>query len=133
MESRVRTPILAGSRAIVLTGKFPGPRISFLGSGVDIIAAKVVAGDAGGIRAGYTARDHRALDMSKKLISSRLKDLENAQDYAAWRDVALELDGLEGGDAWKQDVMCEDYDYLLIRERLARMRSGVLIRCVSHR
>ncbi|HWY25462.1 MAG TPA: DUF3336 domain-containing protein [Nevskia sp.] len=60
--------------------------------------------------------------MSKKLISSRLKDLENAQDYAAWREVALELDSLEGGDAWKQDEMSEDYDYLLIRERLARMR-----------
>ena len=60
--------------------------------------------------------------MSKKLISSRLKDLENAQDYAAWREAALDLDGLEGGDAWKQDEMCEDYDYLLIRERLARMR-----------
>ncbi|MBV8062190.1 MAG: DUF3336 domain-containing protein, partial [Nevskia sp.] len=60
--------------------------------------------------------------MSKKLISGRLKDLENAQDYSAWREIALELDSLEGGDAWKQDEMSEDYDYLLIRERLAKMR-----------
>ena len=60
--------------------------------------------------------------MSRKLISSRLKDLDQAQDYSSWREIALELDRLEGGEAWKQDEMSEDYDYLLIRERLARMR-----------
>lgn len=60
--------------------------------------------------------------MSKKLIASRLRDLDNAQDYASWREIALDLDRLEGGDAWKQDEMSEDYDYLLIRERLAQMR-----------
>jgi TAG lipase / steryl ester hydrolase / phospholipase A2 / LPA acyltransferase len=60
--------------------------------------------------------------MSKKLIASRLRELDNAQDYPTWREIALDLDRLEGGDAWKQDEMSEDYDYLLIRERLAQMR-----------
>lgn len=61
--------------------------------------------------------------MSKKLLAARLRDLENAETYAEWREIARELDALEGGDAWKQDEMSEDYDYLLIKERLAQMRS----------
>jgi predicted acylesterase/phospholipase RssA len=60
--------------------------------------------------------------MSRKLIASRQKDLDNAQDYRTWREVALDLDRLEGGEAWKQDEMSEDYDYLLIKERLTQMR-----------
>ena len=60
--------------------------------------------------------------MSKKLIASRLKDLAAAADYRSWRELALELDRLEGADAWKQDETSDDYDYLLIRERLHLMR-----------
>lgn len=60
--------------------------------------------------------------MSKKLIASRLKDLAAAAEYKIWREVALELDRLEGADAWKQDETSDDYDYLLIRERLLLMR-----------
>jgi len=60
--------------------------------------------------------------MSKKLIASRLKDLDRASDYREWREISLELDRLEGADAWKQDETSDDYDYLLIRERLHLMR-----------
>ncbi|MDB5988439.1 MAG: hypothetical protein JWR16_3492 [Nevskia sp.] len=60
--------------------------------------------------------------MSKKLIAARLRDLENADSYRSWREIAGELDRLEGGDAWKQDEMSDDYDYLLIKERLDHMR-----------
>lgn len=60
--------------------------------------------------------------MSKKLIASRLKDLAAAAEYRVWREVALELDRLEGADAWKQDETSDEYDYLLIRERLHLMR-----------
>ena len=60
--------------------------------------------------------------MFNKLIASRLRDLENAAVYAEWREIAMELDRLEGSDAWKQDEMSDDYDYLLIKERLAEMR-----------
>ncbi len=60
--------------------------------------------------------------MSKKLIARRLRELGSAPDYASWRDTALELDRLEGADAWKQDEMSEDYDYLLLKERLTLMR-----------
>ena len=61
--------------------------------------------------------------MSKKLIATRLRDLDNAQDYKAWRQISLELDSLEGADAWKQDDASDDYDHLLIKERLAEMRA----------
>lgn len=60
--------------------------------------------------------------MSKKLIAQRLKDLECAPDYRMWKEISQELDSLEGGDAWKQDDASEDYDHLLIKERLVQMR-----------
>jgi predicted acylesterase/phospholipase RssA len=60
--------------------------------------------------------------MSKKIIASRQRDLAAATGYGEWREVALELDRLEGTDAWKQDETSDDYDYLLIRERLTLMR-----------
>lgn len=60
--------------------------------------------------------------MSKKLINARLRDLDNAADYTAWKQIARELDRIEGADAWRQDEASDDYDHLLIRERLARMR-----------
>ncbi|MDP3294675.1 MAG: DUF3336 domain-containing protein [Nevskia sp.] len=60
--------------------------------------------------------------MSKKLIVSRQRDLDQAVTYAEWQEIATELDRLEGGDAWKQDEMSDDYDYLLIKERLNTLR-----------
>eukprot|EP01035_Chromulina_nebulosa_P067688 gene67688-92711_t len=60
--------------------------------------------------------------MSKKLIASRQKDLDQAANYAEWQEIATELDRLEGADAWKQDEMSDDYDYLLIKERLNTLR-----------
>lgn len=60
--------------------------------------------------------------MSNKLIASRQRDLDQAASYAEWREIATELDRLEGGDAWKQDEMSDDYDYLLIKERLSTLR-----------
>lgn len=60
--------------------------------------------------------------MFKKLINARLRDLANADDYVTWKQIALELDRVEGADAWKQDETSDDYDYLLIHEWLMRMR-----------
>ena len=60
--------------------------------------------------------------MSKKLIASRLRDLAQTGSYREWRELALELDRLEGSEAWKQDETSDGYDYLLIRERLTLMR-----------
>ncbi len=55
-------------------------------------------------------------------LARRRRELDHAQSYAEWRQIALELDVLEGAEAWKQDDASEDYDHLLIRERLDEMR-----------
>lgn len=60
--------------------------------------------------------------MYKKLIAARQRDLDQAATYAEWREIATDLDRLEGSDAWKQDEMSDDYDYLLIKERLNTLR-----------
>lgn len=61
--------------------------------------------------------------MSNKLIAARQRDLDQAANYQEWREIAVELDTLEGAAAWKQDDTSDDYDYLLIKERLAEMRA----------
>ncbi|MCK5770567.1 DUF3336 domain-containing protein [Algiphilus sp.] len=61
--------------------------------------------------------------MADKRLKTRLRDLEHAQDYASWHEIAEELDRLEGLDAWRADDASDDYDYLLIKERLAEMRA----------
>lgn len=55
-------------------------------------------------------------------LPGRLRDLDHAQTYADWCEISRDLDRLEGADAWKQDEASEDYDHLLIRERLDEMR-----------
>jgi len=61
--------------------------------------------------------------MSKRILRKRLQDLERADSYTLWREIAQEVDALEGHAAWKADEMSEDYDYLLIKERLTQMRA----------
>lgn len=58
----------------------------------------------------------------RKLVHQRCADLEQAANYPAWRTIAAEIDALEGWDQWRQDDTSEDFDYLLIRERLSEMR-----------
>ena len=59
---------------------------------------------------------------TRRLIAQRQLDLDHAADYRAWKEIALDLDRLEGGEVWKQDETSDDYDYLLIRERVSQLR-----------
>ncbi|HEY0914755.1 MAG TPA: DUF3336 domain-containing protein [Solimonas sp.] len=59
---------------------------------------------------------------SEQLIQRLRRDLDQAADYAAWKQIAEELDRLEGAEAWRLDDTCADFDHLLIKERLAGMR-----------
>ena len=61
--------------------------------------------------------------MLRNPIKRLAADLQRAADYGAWREIALELDRLQGLDAWKADDLSDDYDYLLIKERIAQMRA----------
>jgi predicted acylesterase/phospholipase RssA len=58
-----------------------------------------------------------------KQIQSLKRDLDHAESYALWREMAVELDRLEGASAWKEDEASDDYDYLLIKERLSELRA----------
>ena len=48
--------------------------------------------------------------------------MQQATDYAGWREAAAELDHREGLDAWREDDASEDYDWRLIRSRLRQIR-----------
>lgn len=59
---------------------------------------------------------------ASRVIRERLRELGLAQTYSSWREIAADLDRLEGADAWSLDDTSDDYDYLLIQERLQRIR-----------
>lgn len=48
--------------------------------------------------------------------------MQQATDYAGWREAAAELDRREGLDAWRDDDASDDYDWRLVRSRLRQIR-----------
>ncbi len=50
------------------------------------------------------------------------RELDAAQDYVTWREVASALDQREGRDEWKEDDTSDDFDWRLIRSRLRQVR-----------
>ncbi|KAF2109271.1 acyl transferase/acyl hydrolase/lysophospholipase [Lophiotrema nucula] len=67
---------------------------------------------------GQHAEGNIALDSErdrKQVLHLRLK---NAETYEDWRTTAIELDALEGNDAWKNEDVSDEYDYELIAARL---------------
>lgn len=59
---------------------------------------------------------------ASRVIRERLRELGQTQTYSSWREIAADLDRLEGADSWQLDDTSDDYDYLLIQERLQRIR-----------
>jgi predicted acylesterase/phospholipase RssA len=60
--------------------------------------------------------------MSGKRLKALQKDLDNAQDYASWREIALEFDRESGLEDWKLRQTSELYDHHLIRMRLNKLK-----------
>ncbi|GAC1629771.1 MAG: DUF3336 domain-containing protein [Nevskia sp.] len=48
--------------------------------------------------------------------------MRRAEDYATWRDAALAFDAETGLEDWKHEDESDDYDWKLIRARLAQIR-----------
>ncbi|MDO9452863.1 MAG: DUF3336 domain-containing protein [Stagnimonas sp.] len=48
--------------------------------------------------------------------------MQQATDYAGWREAAAELDRREGLDAWRENDASDDYDWRLVRSRLRQIR-----------
>ena len=51
-----------------------------------------------------------------------LKDMEQAEHYQDWAEMAAAWDEEHGLDEWKQNDACESYDYRSIRQRLDKVR-----------
>ncbi|MCK5881841.1 MAG: DUF3336 domain-containing protein [Sinobacterium sp.] len=60
------------------------------------------------------------------MTSKKLKELElnldNAESYEEWREIALEYDSVSGLDEWKVRQTSEFYDHHLIRSRLNKLK-----------
>ena len=52
------------------------------------------------------------------------QDIEQASDYAEYREACLAHDALTGAENWKRKEASRDYDYRLIRKRVQRMQSA---------
>jgi len=50
------------------------------------------------------------------------KKLDEADTYQEWKDIAEEIDHLQGKTEWKENAVSSDYDYKLIEKRLSQMR-----------
>lgn len=60
--------------------------------------------------------------MNARRLKTLQRDMDNAADYAAWRELALEFDRESGLEEWKQRQTCELYDHHLIRSRLNKLK-----------
>ncbi|MBK7685249.1 MAG: DUF3336 domain-containing protein, partial [Rhodocyclaceae bacterium] len=50
--------------------------------------------------------------------------LDRSTDYASWRVHATQLDAMQGVDVWKTDAVSPFYEYELIQQRLANLRTA---------
>lgn len=50
------------------------------------------------------------------------RELANASSYAEWKGIAQELDHLQGLDDWRAEDESPDYNFILIRNRLNKLR-----------
>lgn len=60
----------------------------------------------------------------KRALKQLDKALDQASNYAEWKEIAQEHDRLSGADAWKHIDRSAFYDYELIRNRLSQLRQA---------
>lgn len=60
--------------------------------------------------------------MSEKRLRTLGRELRAAQTYENWREIADEVDLLSGAREWRAEVRSDDYDYRLVRARVAALR-----------
>ncbi|CAA0115139.1 Uncharacterised protein [BD1-7 clade bacterium] len=60
--------------------------------------------------------------MNAKRLKALQNDLDHAETYEAWREIALEFDRATGLEEWKQRQTSEFYDHHLIRSRLNKLK-----------
>ena len=60
--------------------------------------------------------------MSARKLKQLQRDLDHANSYEDWRELALEFDQVSGLEEWKQRQASEIYDHHLIRSRLNKLK-----------
>lgn len=79
---------------------------------------------------------HGEIDLKQGKIREYKRALRAATTYPEWREVALELDRLEGAEAWKEQDASGDYDFTRIRKHKRLIRgyrlTGDLRRLAHH-
>ena len=60
--------------------------------------------------------------MQPRRLKALQQEMDNAQDYETWRDLALEFDKESGLEEWKNRQTSEYYDHHLIRSRLNKLK-----------
>jgi len=60
--------------------------------------------------------------MQARRLKALQKDLDNAQSYEEWREIALEFDRESGLEEWKLRQNSDAYDHHLIRSRLNKLK-----------
>ena len=63
--------------------------------------------------------------MNTKRIKSLQLDLDNANTYEEWREIAIDFDKETGLEDWKQRQTSEHYDHNLIRSRLNKLKDYI--------
>ena len=58
----------------------------------------------------------------EKIQKELMTAMRTANIYAEWLEAALELDRIEGADAWKDEDASDDYDWRLIRSRIRQIK-----------
>lgn len=58
----------------------------------------------------------------KRTLRSIERALDNAKSYGEWKEAAQEYDRFSGNEEWKDSDRCNNFDYELIRLRLAELR-----------
>ncbi|MBK9623429.1 MAG: DUF3336 domain-containing protein [Rhodocyclaceae bacterium] len=62
--------------------------------------------------------------MRSRAVVKTNKLLDKSTDYASWRVHATQLDAMQGVDVWKTDAVSPFYEYELIQQRLANLRTA---------
>ncbi|EFY84910.1 Lipase 5, variant 2 [Metarhizium acridum] len=77
---------------------------------------------------GLTVEERERLRLREGTKACLAAHMRSAETYTQWKEAAEELDILEGNDMWKKETVSDEYDFLLIQERLRALDDARLSR-----
>ncbi|KID82553.1 Acyl transferase/acyl hydrolase/lysophospholipase [Metarhizium guizhouense ARSEF 977] len=77
---------------------------------------------------GLTVEERERLRLREETKDCLAAHMKSAETYTQWKEAAEQLDILEGNDKWKKETVSDEYDFLLIQERLRALDDARLSR-----